>query len=418
MAKGGTKILFGFLFFVLLAGGLAGGGAWYLTESHTAGYRATATLLVENGYGPLPLHPPGPGGPASSHRPGPPGSNDQLREHMAGALGLPPALPSEIAPPDYATLFTTDQMAASLRDTLPGLYSEHGLEAGEITLASVRGAMEAEAPVALQTRDNVVYRRVISLHYTSPHPEVAAAAANAWAEASRDFAGGLASEEHERRQRMLNEKRVTLARELDEARSRLQAFREAIADSGSNQQAVDGVEARKTLRNELQALEQRIARDEAAMAALKSYVSKAPVAVVLELSVKEAELESTLAGSKAELEHLKKKLAETGDVTQAADTEQGAVQNEVEMEMEMEDLEATIARLWPRIERTDEALARLSEGHNPVRIAARAVAPDAPAGPHRYVIVAGAAALGMIIGMIVYFALLTLRVYARELDRR
>ena len=44
--------------------------------------------------------------------------------------------------------------------------------------------------VALQTRDNVVYRRVVSLHFMAENPTVAAAGANAWAEAARDFAAG------------------------------------------------------------------------------------------------------------------------------------------------------------------------------------------------------------------------------------
>ena len=77
----------------------------------------------------------------------------------------------------------------------------------------------------------------------------------------------------------------------------------------------------------------------------------------------------------------------------------------------------TIEGLAPQVAALEQARFVASQEGPGLRVAAPAVAPETPVGPNRYIVVAGAALLGAILGMIVYFALLTLRVYARELDR-
>jgi len=398
MAKGGARIIFGFMFFVILAGGLAGGGAWYLTEARADGYRATATILLEDGYGPIPLS-----------------RAEGLRGDMARALGMPtrprtaPGL--ALTPPEFAALFSTAQMAAALKERLEAIYAEAGLEPVARTLESVRKSMDAETRVALQTGDSVAYHRVLELHFTAEDPAIAAAAANAWAEAARDFARDLTHADREVRVASLREALDAHRAELEAAAAQQDELLQSTDLEALAQSAEEQARAARALRETLHELEQTLARDEAALAALKAYVSKAPVAVVLEMSVKEADLEATLAGSRAERDYVAARVADLEPVQQDARVQLA------ETRRKLEETESAMARLRPEIAGLEEALSGLTESANPVRIAAPAVAPELPAGPHRYVLVGAAAALGALSGALFYLAVLTLRVFARALER-
>jgi len=386
MAKSGGKILFGFLFFVILTGALAGGGAWYLTESRTEGYRATATLLVtptENGVGAMV-----------------PTGNSSAPEGLHNALGVTPRA-TAIAPPDYATLFSTDEMANKLRERL-------GVE---MPLEAVRAAMNAETQVALQTRNNVVYRRTIALHFTADTPELAEKGANGWAAIAQEQAVEWQTKDQERRAFTLQQRLEALRSERDSAQDVEDTLLQGAPVESLEAAAQKERAAAQQMKEELRAMEQTLARDEAALSTLKSYISKAPVAVVLELSVKEADLEATLAGTRAERDYL------AAQVAALAPENTEAPNAWAETRRQLETTRATIARLTPQIRTVENALFALSNPESAVQIAALAVAPETPMGPHRYVLVGGAAALGAILGMILYFGLLTLRVYARDLDR-
>ncbi len=386
MAKSGGKILFGFLFFVVLTGALAGGGAWYLTESRADGYRATATLLVTPGDSNL-------GASAQSGDVSAPAS-------LHNALGITPRA-TAIAPPDYATLFTTDEMANALRERL-------GVE---MPLEAVRAAMNAETQVALQTRNNVVYRRTISLHFTADTPELAEKGANGWAAIAQEQAVEWQAKDQERRAFTLQQRLETLRSERDSAQDVEDTLLQGAPVESLEAAAQKERAAAQQMKEELRAMEQALARDEATLATLKSYISKAPVAVVLELSVKEADLEATLAGTRAERDYLAAQVAALApENTEGHNTR-------AETRRQLETTRATIARLTPQIRTVENALSALSNPEPAIQIAALAVAPETPIGPHRYVLVGGAAALGAILGMILYFGLLTLRVYARDLDR-
>ncbi len=386
MAKSGGKILFGFLFFVVLTGALAGGGAWYLTESRTEGYRATATLLVtptENGVGAMV-----------------PTGNSSAPEGLHNALGVTPRA-TAIAPPDYATLFTTDEMANALRERL-------GVE---MPLEAVRAAMNAETQVALQTRNNVVYRRTIALHFTADTPELAEKGANGWAAIAQEQAVEWQAKDQQSRKAALQDRLFQLFTELEKARAREAALPQAASEEPLEASARSQRAATQRMKDDLRAMEQALARDEAALSTLKSYISKAPVAVVLELSVKEADLEATLAGTRAERDYL------AAQVAALAPESVETPNTGPETRHQLESVQASIARLRPQIDAAENALLAMGTPESAVQLAALAVTPETPMGPHRYVLVGGAAALGAILGMILYFGLLTLRVYARDLDR-
>ena len=393
MAKGSARILFGLFFTLVIAGGLAGGGAWYLTEHRAEGYRATALLLLEPAVTPAPTLAPSGG--------------DPLRARIESALGIEShqALQAGIAAPDYAVLFQSDDLASQLKAKLEAI----GLPA--LALEQLRASMKAETQVALQTSSGVVYSQMVQLHFTGPNPEGAAAAANAWGELCAARANALAATQAETREAPLK-----ASLERSRAEGAIAAQTQADLRAASHLEtleaaAIEGAKALEELKGTIRRLEGNAARDDAALKALKAYALKAPVAVALELSVKEADAEAELAGAKAESEYALAKLAEV----QAAQLD--AQGKWAQASREHEALDAEVDRLSLEIRSLEEALRGARNGTAAVTVASPAVPPTAPAGPHRYVIVAGAVVLGALAGLIVYFGLLTLRVYARALDR-
>lgn len=397
MAKGGAKILFGLFFFVVLVAGLAGGGAWFLTEHRAEGYQATALVLLD----------PGPGAARAVTA----DDSDPLRARIQGALGLdtPTASsPALLSAPDYAVLFESDSMAKRLQEALAPAGQEG---APGMSLEAVKAAMDAETAVALQTRDNVVYQQVIQLHFTADDPARAAAGANTWAAQCVAYAEALRKEQQDARVNALSAVKDKYASELEEARNAQTSLREQSPLEPLELAVKSSSEAIGELKRTVRQAQADSARGDAALKALKAYVEKAPVAVVLELTVTTATTDAEAAGAKAESDFLASQLAGAeSEVAQARAAWAEASRNH-------ERVEETIARLAPRVAALEQALLGAAGPGAGARVAAEAVAPEAPVGPHRYAIVAGAAILGAIAGMIVYFGLLTLRVYARELDR-
>lgn len=394
MAKGGTKILFGLFFMIVLTGGAAGGGAWYLTEHRVEGYRATALLLLE---------------PALAPSVAPRASDvDPLRTRIESALGLETQRPVQvgIAAPDYGVLFQSDDLANQLKAKLEALQPEQAL-----TLEQVRASMKAETQVALQTATNVVYSQVVQLHYTAPSADMAASAANAWAELCTAKVDILMAGQIEAWVNPLKAALDSTRTELELATQKQLDLRTASHLETLEAAASDGANALEELKETIRRLEGTAARDDAALKALKAYVAKAPVAVALELSVKEADAEAALAGARAESEYAAAKLAEVQATQAQAQTAWAQASRE------HESADRDVARLALEVNSLEGALRAAQGGSATVSVASPAIAPTAPVGPHRYVIVAGAAVLGAIVGMIVYFGLLTLRVYARALDR-
>lgn len=372
MAKGGAKILFGLFFTILLASGLAGGGAWYLTEHRAEGYRSTVLLVVE-----------------------PPAAT-------TGGTSL-----AKWDVPVYAELFQSDRVAEQLYGRLSDLYTRKGLGIPVDLLESVKKAMRVETSVALQTSSAVNYSAVIRLHYTADDPEIATASANAWSEICLELVGASTREAQLSAQDALDKTQ----KELEAARQAQAALRTASPLEALKSAAIDGAKAVDELNATIRELEGNAARDDAALKALKAYVAKAPVAVALELSVKEADAEAALAGAKAQSEYAVAKLAEV----QAAQAEAQARWAEAEPKHSAADAE--VARLADKVRTLEQSLPSEAGSNAPINVISQASTPSAPVGPHRYVIVAGAAILGAVAGLIAYFGLLTMRVYARALDR-
>jgi len=379
MAKGGAKILFGLFFFVVLVAVLAGGGAWYLTEHRVEGFRSTALLRLD------------------------PGEGLQSAENDGDSIGVST---SSLPAPDYAVLFEADSIAKQLQEALAA-----NSELPPMSLEEIREAMDAETTVAIQTANHVVYQQIVQLHFTAPTPAMAQAAAQAWADLCvKDDIARSAEVETAQREALLAELETATA-ELNGLRLEQTELRK-LAPIASLEMAVDTTNgAVAELRRAVRTAQAAAARGEAALNALKAYVSKAPPAVVLELSMTAATAEAETAGAQAESTFLAGQVAEAEAAAAAANTAW------VEAVQKHEDLEERIERIAPEVASLERQLAAIQGQGARVRLAAPAVAPEAPVGPHRYVIVAGAAILGAIAGMVVYFGLLTLRVYARELDR-
>lgn len=372
MAKGGAKILFGLFFTIVLASSLAGGGAWYLTEHRTEGYRSTVLLVVEP--------------PAATT-----GGTARLKWDT----------------PVYAELFQSDRVAYSLLAKVTELYTKKGSSFPVNSIETVRKAMRIETSVALQTASAVIHSPVMRLHYTADDPEIATAAANAWAQECAELANHAAMADESSVYNALEKNK----KDLDDARQAQADLRTASPLEVLKSAAIDGAKAVDELKATIRELEGNAARDDAALKALKAYVAKAPVAVALELSVKEADAEAALAGAKAQSEYAVAKLAEV----QAAQAEAQARWAEAEPKHSAADAE--VARLAEKVRTLEQSLPSEAGSNAPINVISQASTPSAPVGPHRYVIVAGAAILGAVAGLIAYFGLLTMRVYARALDR-
>lgn len=368
MAKGGGKILFGLLFTVLLAGGLAGGGAWYWTEQRQESYRATALLYVA-----------------------PEGSSVPIA--------------------DLATLFRSDEMARAVLEKALPLYQEKSPASAPTGFEAVRDGMSVETRVALQSQSQVIHERVLRLHYTAADPELVAGVANAWAT--------LCAEGESARATARREAQVApLKAALESARTALEAARQKeteLAATGSleglESAAEDSAAALLELRETARTLEATAARNEAALQALKAYAAKAPPAVALDLAVKEADGESALAGAKAESAYLLAKLPEVEAAHGAAQSALASKRRDLTV------VEEEIARLTGDIQRLEETLRAAPPEGAALRVESPAVAPGRPTGPDRYMLTGAAALLGALAGLIFYFGLVALRVYARELDR-
>jgi uncharacterized protein involved in exopolysaccharide biosynthesis len=94
----------------------------------------------------------------------------------------------ELPMEDYKLLLTGEEMAASVRDRMIELYADNGINASGLTMEKVRRSMEVRIKIFKQTAEELEYQHVIELMLTAGDPEVAAEAANFWAEKSIEYA--------------------------------------------------------------------------------------------------------------------------------------------------------------------------------------------------------------------------------------
>jgi uncharacterized protein involved in exopolysaccharide biosynthesis len=94
----------------------------------------------------------------------------------------------ELPMEDYKLLLTGEEMAATVRDKMVELYKERGIDASGLTMEKVRRSMEVRIKIFKQTAEELEYQHVIELMLTAGDPEVAAQAANFWAEKSIEYA--------------------------------------------------------------------------------------------------------------------------------------------------------------------------------------------------------------------------------------
>jgi len=359
MAKGGAKILFGLFFFVVLVAGLAAGGAWYLTEQRAEGFRATALLRLDPG--------------ARQQT----GGRDAIHAQALESYGVST---SPLPAPDYAVLFESDSIAKQLQESLAAHSDNPGM-----TLEQVRSAMDAETNVALQTTNSVVYQQVVQLHFTAQTPALAETAAQTWADlcVKQDLEHTAAVGQAQRDQVTgeLESISVVLADLRDQQAqlrkdSPLATLEEAVRSAGA---------AVTELKQAVRIAQAAAARGDASLKALKAYVSKAPPAVVLELSMAEATAEAETAGAQAESAFLSDQVAEAEAAAAAANSAW------VEAIRKHEEIEGRIERIAPQADALERQLAAIESQGPSVRVASHCRYPgNDPSVPTAYAIVAGA----------------------------
>lgn len=174
MASKGSRVLRSLFLRMIVVTALAGAGAAWLSLQMEDRFRARVLLILA----PLPFE----------H------VDETITQVAVGDKYRPranylkvswlQALPME----DYKMLLTGDEMVRKVRDYMAGLYAERGLDAGNLTLERVRRAMDVRVKIFMQTQQELEYQQVVELLLTGTSPEIAADAANFWAEASIEYA--------------------------------------------------------------------------------------------------------------------------------------------------------------------------------------------------------------------------------------
>ena len=225
---------------------------------------------------------------------------------------------------------------------------------------------------------------LVQLHVIAPDPPEGA---NAWR------ARVLCQDQWARSDRRQNiSTRHCSPRDQLAARQRQDELRAATPLEPLEIAARAGAESLEELKTATRRAQAVAARGDAALKAFKAYVTKAPPAVVIELSMAEADAEAETAGARAESEFLSAQLA----AAEAAAAEAGAAW--AAASRDHESVESEIARLVPQVRELERALDATAYTEAGARVAAEAVPPQTPAGPHRYVLVAGSTVLARLPG--------------------
>jgi uncharacterized protein involved in exopolysaccharide biosynthesis len=317
-------------------------------------------------------------------------------------------------------LLTSDEMAAKVRDFANERAGEHG---GGYTVEKTRRSMEVNTKIFTQTQLDVKYQQVVELLFSGADPELAAQAANFWAQESIRFA---------------NEMRL-IARE-----GALEYFADRIAETEalleSEREGVAAVERDRNpdvLQQRLSALvagrdqlmlaaneaEAAIARQEASVAQRESenLGPSADGEGALRGQLAQAEWQRELAMSRAELAGMRAEQAQLAQQGEALSAEIAA------LEASLADARRIISTHSHKVRYYETQLEELAMSQYATRmqsgeitpefkVASAALVPQEKIGPMRSLIVAVAIFLAALIVPVHFFSMHALRRYVRQLE--
>jgi uncharacterized protein involved in exopolysaccharide biosynthesis len=388
-------------------------------------YRATATLLLA----PLPLY--------------------QARAAEGGNAALGTDVSSLMVKPlevqEYQELLMSDEIVASLRDTLATLNGE----GNGIALEQMRNAMHIETRVLKKTVYDVVFQPFLDLHVTMPSPEIAAALANEWARLGVELSGQLATKGKEGLILFLGEQFGEKELELREAERVIEELdgEMVLADWQARLSALE--EYATTLQMDCGILAAEVAHAQGRAEELGNQLVAIPEKATLRKALpddaywllkdqgKPADPSRVLVTEEANPAHayVLQEHAAALSLQKGLEREMTAKAARLaEVRDECAALRlrvASHARLLTEAERKRDALvvqyeqlathygaAQIAEAQDTpdLKLIADSVPPDSKIGPHRSMLVLAALVLGMMVPLLHFLMMQTLALYSQRLD--
>lgn len=134
-------------------------------------------------------------------------------------------MPKPLSVQDYSLLLTNDEIVSALRDTMVKTMVQEGLPADDVAIEDVRKAMRVQTQVLKQTMSDVVYQPTVQLSFTATSPKVAAAVVNEWAVQGVKLAEELTTNRRQGLLEFLKAQSEEKSNQLDDAEKTLEALR-------------------------------------------------------------------------------------------------------------------------------------------------------------------------------------------------
>ncbi len=317
-------------------------------------------------------------------------------------------IPKSLPMPDYKLLFTNAEMGVLLRDWMAEHRRTAGLSSDGLTVEGVLRQMEVRTRVLLQTQNELRYQHVMELFLTAERPELAAGAANAWADWCVEAARNKRMDDTTELLGLATARLTEAQTARDKAAQNLETLRQTGSADSLAQQA-SKLESAQT-ETDLRAIEitQSIAGTEAQLASWEAD------AQLTEASARLQELRATLAGLQAEADALpaaKATLQQTATAARAQWAKARRQEDQYQLEVQ------TLGKSVDDLTQAMSAAKMAAEQTLPdFKVSAKAQLPEEKTAPHRSLLILTAALLGAAVAPILRFGRAATRRCLREMD--
>jgi uncharacterized protein involved in exopolysaccharide biosynthesis len=307
--------------------------------------------------------------------------------------------------PDYRILFTSEEIAAQVRDRLLQEYAEAGIEAGTLTIEKVQRAMEVRSRVHIQTLDEVQYQQVVELLLTTASPAIAADVTNYWTELCIELAERMRTASREGAVEFLRKRIREENEDLERALQQLEDIEREWFPDGMTDRLNRLESAVAELRVRKSSLRIEAARIEGE---LREFPAD-------DGSVKRMTLKSSLAGLRAEEQILEEETAALEKEIQPLRTDRARISRQAAaLELDI----SAARRYLEELNVTLRAMQLSAADDVPeFKIAGLAVPPEEKTAPHRSLIVLVAMFLAAVAVPVHLFGVIALEKYARDLEK-
>ena len=410
MAAKGTRIIRSLFLRMIIAALVAGVAAVWFSGRIPPTYRARTLLLMA----PMPFNDSDP--PQTKidfYADDPAPRPNWLRVGYLASLPMP----------DYAMLLTSDEMAAKVRDFLNDEAASRDLNVS-YTVEKVRRSMEVNTKIFKQTQLDIKYQQVVELFFSGSNPELAAMAANFWAQESIRYANEMRFIARDGALEYFDERMAETEALLETERSAVAAVERENNPEVLEQQLNALVSARTSLELSSREILAGIAKQEAVAAQLEEEYARATEAEAS--SVREqmanSEWERDLAKARAELAGMRAEQARLAEETEALGPEIAS------LESALADARHTMSTHGHKVRYYETQLDELAMSQYATRmqsgdmtpefkVASAALVPQEKIGPMRSLIVVVAIFLAVLVVPVHFFSMHALRRYVRQIEQ-